>query len=77
VSPVKYELGFYIPEDCALHSNRDENLKYYLGCSVCKGTTGRVFIRGASCVPLCQYPAFGVKFPLTGTVRPSDSYRRP
>jgi hypothetical protein len=29
VSPVKYELGFYIPEDDILHSRRRENLKYY------------------------------------------------
>jgi hypothetical protein len=27
VSPVKYELGFYIPEDNILHSHRRENLK--------------------------------------------------
>jgi hypothetical protein len=27
VSPVKYELGFYIPEDDILHSDRGENLK--------------------------------------------------
>jgi hypothetical protein len=29
VSPVKYELGFYIPEDI-LHSNRRENIKSYV-----------------------------------------------
>jgi hypothetical protein len=29
VSPVKYELGFYIPEDDILHSYRRENLKSY------------------------------------------------
>jgi hypothetical protein len=29
VSPVKYELGFYTPEDDILHSHRRENLKYY------------------------------------------------
>jgi hypothetical protein len=29
VSPVKYELGFYIPEDDILHSHRRENLKSY------------------------------------------------
>jgi hypothetical protein len=29
VSPVKYELGFYIPEDDILHSSRRENLKSY------------------------------------------------
>jgi hypothetical protein len=27
VSPVKYELGFYISEDGILHSHRSENLK--------------------------------------------------
>jgi hypothetical protein len=27
VSPVKYELGFYIPEDGILHIHRLENLK--------------------------------------------------
>jgi hypothetical protein len=30
VSPVRYELGFYIPEYGILHSNRRENLKYYI-----------------------------------------------
>jgi hypothetical protein len=30
VSPVKYELGFYIPEDDILHSHRRENLKSYV-----------------------------------------------
>jgi hypothetical protein len=29
VLPVKYELGFYIPEDDILHSHRRENLKSY------------------------------------------------
>jgi hypothetical protein len=29
VSPVKYELGFYIPEDDILHSHRREYLKSY------------------------------------------------
>jgi hypothetical protein len=29
VSPVKYELGFYIPEDDILHCHRRENLKSY------------------------------------------------
>jgi hypothetical protein len=31
VSPVKYELGFYIPEDDILRSHRRENLKSYTG----------------------------------------------
>jgi hypothetical protein len=30
VSPVKYELGFYIPADGSLHSHRRENLKSYI-----------------------------------------------
>jgi hypothetical protein len=30
VSPVKYELGFYIPEDNILHSDRRESLKSYV-----------------------------------------------
>jgi hypothetical protein len=29
VSPVKYELGFCIPEDDILHSHRRENFKSY------------------------------------------------
>jgi hypothetical protein len=29
VSPVKYELGFYIPEDDILHSHCREDLKCY------------------------------------------------
>jgi hypothetical protein len=30
VSPVKYELGFYIPEVDIPHSPRREYLKYYI-----------------------------------------------
>jgi hypothetical protein len=30
VSPVKYEMGFYIPEDGILHSHCRENLKSYI-----------------------------------------------
>jgi hypothetical protein len=30
VSPVKYELGYYIPEDGILHSDRRENFKSYI-----------------------------------------------
>jgi hypothetical protein len=30
MSPVKYELGFYIPEDGILQSHRRENIKSYL-----------------------------------------------
>jgi hypothetical protein len=34
VSPVKYRLGFYIPEDDILHSYRRENLKSYIALTV-------------------------------------------
>jgi hypothetical protein len=30
MSPVKYELGFCMPEDGILHSHRRENLKSYI-----------------------------------------------
>jgi hypothetical protein len=30
MSPVRYELGFYIPENNILHSHRRENLKFYI-----------------------------------------------
>jgi hypothetical protein len=30
VSPVKYEQGFYIPEDGIRHSHRHENFKSYI-----------------------------------------------
>jgi hypothetical protein len=30
MSPVKYELGFYIPEDDIFHSHRHGNLKSYI-----------------------------------------------
>jgi hypothetical protein len=28
--PVRYELGFHIPDDGILHSNRRKNLKSYI-----------------------------------------------
>jgi hypothetical protein len=30
VSPVRYELDFYIPEDAILHSHRRETLESYI-----------------------------------------------
>jgi hypothetical protein len=30
MSPVRYEVGFYIPEGDILHSHRRENLKSYI-----------------------------------------------
>jgi hypothetical protein len=29
VSPVRYELDYYIPEDDILHSDRRDNLRFY------------------------------------------------
>jgi hypothetical protein len=39
VSPVRYDLGFYIPEDDILHSHRRENLKSYIALptELCSG----------------------------------------
>jgi hypothetical protein len=34
VPPVKYELGFYIPEDDILHSHSRENFKCYKDINV-------------------------------------------
>jgi hypothetical protein len=38
VSLVKYELGFYIPEDDILHSQRRENLTSYKLKDICSWT---------------------------------------
>jgi hypothetical protein len=34
VSPVKYELGFYIPEDDILHSHRQEKRRIFVGLCI-------------------------------------------
>jgi hypothetical protein len=36
VSPVRQELGLYIPEDDILHSHRLENVKSYIVMDPCK-----------------------------------------
>jgi hypothetical protein len=41
VSPVKYEMTFYIPEDDILHSHRLENLKSYILIQVIGGKVRR------------------------------------
>jgi hypothetical protein len=43
VSPVKYELEFYIPEDGILHSHRRENLESYI-----------VLLSGRYSYPICE-----------------------
>jgi hypothetical protein len=44
--PVRYELGFYIPEDGILHSHRRENLKFYIAL------TGWALQRGGNVFPV-------------------------
>jgi hypothetical protein len=49
VCPVKYELGFYIPEDDILHCDSRENLKptvrtrVIMNCDVLLGRSGTCF----------------------------------
>jgi hypothetical protein len=38
---VKYELGFYIPEEGILHSHHHENLKYYIALTGLGSVAGR------------------------------------
>jgi hypothetical protein len=45
VSPVKYELGFYIPEDDILHSHRRGNLKSYMMPTLLPFTVTHYMIR--------------------------------
>jgi hypothetical protein len=42
VSPVKYELSFYIPEDDILHSQRRKNLKSYYESVMGKSVGGNI-----------------------------------
>jgi hypothetical protein len=42
VSPVRYELDFYIPEDDILRSHRRENLKSYIPCLKISGVLANV-----------------------------------
>jgi hypothetical protein len=56
VSPVKYELGFYVPEDGFLHSHRRGNLKSYMpvtrleavGRLLCLSSSNGVALTGQS-----------------------------
>jgi hypothetical protein len=41
MSPVRYELGFYIPEDGILHSHRRDSLKS-ISRNVCKIMAKRI-----------------------------------
>jgi hypothetical protein len=70
VSPVRYELGFYIPEDGILHSDRREHLKSYtplhcmkmpLVCGARVQSTSRVTV--ASRRSVCPLRNQGKAFP--------------
>jgi hypothetical protein len=58
VSPVKYEMGFYMPEDAILHSHRRENLRSYIELGCCPGVVGLLDSR-ARCVAACGPPRGG------------------
>jgi hypothetical protein len=49
VSPVKYELGFYIPEEDILHSHRREALTAVASCLETKWRLDLEFTRALSC----------------------------
>jgi hypothetical protein len=59
VSPVRYELVFYVPEDGILHSHRRETPKSYKSC-VCLSTVSvipcqvSIFIRQQADSVLCR-----------------------
>jgi hypothetical protein len=55
VSPVKYELGFHIPEDAILHSHLRENLKSYIAL------TGWALLRRCNVSPLKYELRFYIK----------------
>jgi hypothetical protein len=49
MSPVKYELGFYIPEDDIRHSHRRETPKFYIALT---GWTGWTLERRSNVSPV-------------------------
>jgi hypothetical protein len=50
VSPVKYEMGFYIPEDDIHHSHRRENVKSYNYRVAAQLVTSRVVLSSTELV---------------------------
>jgi hypothetical protein len=55
VSPVKYELGFYIPADDILHSDCREGLKSCKLCNVERPHTAQGQLGGHSSEDLCAH----------------------
>jgi hypothetical protein len=70
MSPVKYEIGFYIPESDILHSHRREKLKSYIGLST-------VFCATVTAVPVtvCGFEALKLALLLQQTCRIACSAR--
>jgi hypothetical protein len=67
VSPVKYELGFYIPEDDILHSHCRENLKSYV-------TKMKAVYSSKVLVPVCQITLRVFPFLRAATISHSDRH---
>jgi hypothetical protein len=67
VSPVKYELGFYIPEDAILHSHRRENLKSYRALTGFPSRTSSiiplVYNVTEDCCPVECYAVWFLQYP--------------
>jgi hypothetical protein len=57
VSPVRYELGFYIPEDDILHSHRHEILRSYIVLWVSCGGVRQRTLTSVSSWPIAPVPA--------------------
>jgi hypothetical protein len=55
VSPVKYELGFYIPEDDILHSHCRGNIKAYIRPAVLKPSDMAAILNGCSAEELKKH----------------------
>jgi hypothetical protein len=51
VSPVRYELGFYIPEDVILHSHRRDPPKCYSDWAKCQLFDDGAGLAEALCIP--------------------------
>jgi hypothetical protein len=66
VSPVKYELGFYITEDDILHSHRCEKLKFYTGSHL---ISTRIYIGDYNFVNLIvAFDSVNLQLPYIGAV---------
>jgi hypothetical protein len=68
---VKYELGFYIPEDDILHSHRRENFKSYILLFVACDLKGRLPLAVTVGAPDVGWSAMGLQ------LRPCSKFKFP